>query len=432
MSEPASKRPRSSALFEQGRRVVPGGVNSPVRAFRSVGGNPVFFAKGHGAYLEDVDGNRYVDCIGSWGPLILGHAHPEVVEAVCDAARGSTSFGACTEREVQFATKLTEALPSIQKVRLVSSGTEATMSAIRLARGFTGRDRIVKIDGGYHGHVDSLLVAAGSGVATLGIPDSVGVTKGTAADTIVVPFNDEAAMRAAFEANGKTIAAIIIEPMAGNMGCVAAKPGYLEALRKITNEHGALLVFDEVITGFRLGYGGAQGRFGVTPDLTCLGKVVGGGLPIGAFGGRAEIMDKLAPEGPVYQAGTLSGNPVAVAAGLKTLEILRRPGTYESLEEKTAKLTAELAAHAKAAGVPLTLNRVGSVFTCFFTDGEVVDYATAKRSDTKRFAKFFTAMLDHGVYFPPGQFECAFVSTAHDDAALSRISSAFAAALKAL
>jgi glutamate-1-semialdehyde 2,1-aminomutase len=426
-------RTRSSELFARARRVIPGGVNSPVRAFRGVGGDPVFFAKARGALVWDVDGNEYVDYVGSWGPMILGHAHPEVLEAVREAAASGTSFGAPTEREVELAEKISRAVPSMKVTRLVSSGTEATMSALRLARGATMRDRIIKIDGGYHGHADCLLVKAGSGAATLGLPGSAGVTAHTAADTTTVPWNDLDGMRAAFRAQaGGPVAAVIVEPVCGNMGCVPPRAGYLEALRELTREHGTLLIFDEVMTGFRVAYGGAQARYGIEPDLTCLGKIIGGGLPAAAYGGREDLMRQIAPDGPVYQAGTLSGNPLAVAAGLKTLELVERPGTYEALERASARLTGGLASLAREAGVPLQSNRVASMFTGFFSGDEVFDYASAKRSDTARFGKFFHAMLDRGVYLAPSQFEAAFVSLAHDDAALDRTLDAARHAFRAL
>jgi glutamate-1-semialdehyde 2,1-aminomutase len=413
-------RSRSAALFQEGKRVIPGGVNSPVRAFRGVGGDPVFFARGKGAYLYDVDGNEYIDYVGSWGPLIVGHAHPEILEAITSAAAEGTSFGAPTEREVRLAELLTQAVPSLEMVRLCSSGTEATMAALRVARGFTGRDKIVKVDGGYHGASDCLLVAAGSGAATLGIPGSAGVTAATAQDTLTVAWNDAAALGEIFNANRNQIAAVIVEPICGNMGCVPPQPGYLQALRTITKEHGSVLIFDEVMTGFRVAFGGAQALYGITPDMTTLGKIVGGGLPVGAYGGRREIMERVAPLGPVYQAGTLSGNPLAVAAGTKMLELLQRAGTYETLEHKSAMLVDGVAALARERGIALTSNRVGSMFTGFFSEGAVTDYASAKKSDTARFGKFFHAMLDGGVYLAPSQFEAAFVSLAHDAHAIER------------
>jgi glutamate-1-semialdehyde 2,1-aminomutase len=428
------ERGRSAELFARARRVIPGGVNSPVRAFRAVGGDPVFFARAQGPCLWDVDGNRYVDYVGSWGPMILGHADPDVLAAVAEAAQGGTSFGAPTEREVEFAELLCEAVPSMQRVRLVSSGTEATMSALRVARGYTGRPKIVKIDGAYHGHADALLVAAGSGAATLGIPGSAGVTPGAAQDTLTVEWNDLPAMRELFarhvdERGVSQIAAVIVEPVCGNMGCVPPDPGYLEALRALTIEHGTVLIFDEVMTGFRLAYGGAQARYGIKPDLTCLGKIVGGGLPAAAYGGRADIMDFIAPTGPVYQAGTLSGNPLAVAAGLTLVRKLRDPAIYETLEHRTARLCLELEAVFRAASVPVQLNRVGSMFTFFFTDEPVRSYRDAKRSDTAAFARFFRGLLDHGVYLPPSQFEAAFLSTSHGAEQLEQTVEAVRAAL---
>jgi glutamate-1-semialdehyde 2,1-aminomutase len=404
---------RSQAIFERARAVIPGGVNSPVRACRSVGADPLFIARGSGAAVFDADGNRYLDLIGSWGPLILGHAHPEVLATIVEAAASGTTFGAPTEIEVQFAEALRAAVPSMEMVRAVSSGTEATMSALRLARGFTGRPKIIKADGGYHGHADCLLVAAGSGAATLGIPGSAGVPEGAARDTLVVAYNDLAAVEQALAAGD--VAAVIIEPVAGNMGLVEPAPGYLEGLRALTAKHGTVLIFDEVMTGFRVAYGGAQARYGITPDLTTIGKVIGGGLPAAAFGGRAEIMQKLAPLGPVYQAGTLSGNPLAMAAGLKAMEILGRPGTYDRLEELGRRLGDGLAEAARAAGVPACVNRVGSMLTLFFAPGPITDYATAKVADTARFGTFFRNMRDRGVFLPPSQFEAMFVSLAHTD-----------------
>ena len=404
---------RSQAIFERARAVIPGGVNSPVRACRSVGVDPVFIAQGSGATVTDADGNRYLDLIGSWGPLILGHAHPEIMQTIAETMAAGTTFGAPTEVEVRFAETLRAAVPSMEMVRAVSSGTESTMSALRLARGFTGRPKIVKADGGYHGHADCLLVAAGSGAATLGIPGSAGVPEGAARDTLVVPYNDLPAVERALSEGD--VAAVIIEPVAGNMGLVEPAPGYLEGLREMTARHGTVLIFDEVMTGFRVAYGGAQARYGVTPDLTTLGKVIGGGLPAAAFGGRAEIMQKLAPLGPVYQAGTLSGNPLAMAAGLKAMEILARPGTYERLEALGQKLGDGLAAAAAAAGVRACVNRVGSMLTLFFAPGPITDYASAKAADTARFGAFFRKMRDRGVFLPPSQFEAMFVSLAHSD-----------------
>jgi glutamate-1-semialdehyde 2,1-aminomutase len=409
----SKNRVRSDELLRRAVKVIPGGVNSPVRAFRSVGGDPVFLARGKGCRVWDVDGNEYLDFLCSWGPLILGHAPDAVLAAIQAAAAGGTSFGASTEREVVFAETITRLVPSVEQVRLVSSGTEATMAALRLARGFTGKDKVVKAEGGYHGHADSFLVRAGSGAMTFGVPDSAGVPAAVAADTLTIPYNDVDAARTLFERHGAEIAALIIEPVAGNMGVVAPQAGYLQALREVTRAAGSLLIFDEVITGFRLGLGGAQERYAVQPDLTCLGKIIGGGLPVGAYGGRAEIMDRVAPLGPVYQAGTLSGNPLAVAAGQATLDRLIADPPYPALDRLGAHLENETLASAREAGVPLSLNRVGSMFTAFFTEGPVLDYATAKQSDTKRFARFHAAMLERGVYLAPSQFEAGFLSTAH-------------------
>jgi glutamate-1-semialdehyde 2,1-aminomutase len=407
-------RARSEEIFRRAQQVIPGGVNSPVRAFRAVGGTPPFIARGQGSRIFDVDGNEYIDYVGSWGPLLLGHRHPAILTALEIAIETGTSFGAPTEREVELAEAIRAAVPSIEMVRLVNSGTEATMSAIRVARGFTGRDLIVKFEGCYHGHVDSLLVKAGSGVATLGLPDSPGVPKSFSDTTIAIPFNSPAALEQAFGAHGDQIAAAIVEPVVGNMGCVPPEPGFLEALRDITARHGALLIFDEVMTGFRVAYGGAQQLYGIRPDLTTLGKVIGGGLPIGAYGGRADIMSRVAPAGPIYQAGTLSGNPLAVAAGLAMLCHLKsHPEIYPQLEAKTAALAA-------AALNGTTVNRVGSMFTFFFTKQPVTDYTSAKTSDTGRFAKFHGLMLDRGIYLPPSQFEAAFVSAAHSDSDVNR------------
>lgn len=417
-------RQTSLRLFERAVRVIPGGVNSPVRAFRSVGGEPVFIRRAFGSRLVDVDGNEYLDYVGSWGPMILGHAHPRVVDAVVAAAAAGTSYGAPTELEVRLAEKIAAAVPCVEVVRLVNSGTEAVMSALRLARGFTGREMVVKFDGCYHGHSDGLLSKAGSGLATLGIPDSPGVPAAFASLTLSLPFNDLEAVEAAFRAHGPAIAALIVEPVAGNMGCVAPKPGFLEGLRRVTREHGALLVFDEVITGFRLAYGGAQERFGIVPDLTTLGKVVGGGLPLAAYGGRRQIMEQVAPSGPVYQAGTLSGNPLAVSAGLAQLELLEDGRAYALLEERGRRLEEGLREAAAAAGAPITVNRVGSMVTAFFTDRPVRSYADARTSDTARFARFFRAMLERGIYLPPSQFETAFVSTAHSDEEIDRTAAA--------
>ena len=409
---------RSRALFDKAQRFIPGGVNSPVRAFASVGGQPPFVRRAEGAYLETEDGARVIDYVGPWGPALLGHAHPEVVEAVARAARDGLSFGAATAAEVEFAELLTSMIPSMRDgmVRLVNSGTEATMSALRVARGFTGRDKIVKMDGGYHGHADMLLVAAGSGAATLGIPGSAGVPKSIVSDTLLLPFNDPAALDEMVEAQGEEIAAIIVEPVAGNMGCVPPEPEYLEHMREVTEKHGIVLVFDEVMTGFRVAKGGAQARYGVTPDLTCLGKIVGGGMPLAAYGGKREIMEQIAPVGAVYQAGTLSGNPLGVAAGLATLRIIERDPPYQLLEKASARLFDGLAQRASGAGLPFTGNRVGPMFTGFFREGRVTDYESAKGSDLALFGRFHREMLERGIYLAPSQFEAAFVSTAHDDA----------------
>ena len=405
---------KSEALFERAQRLIPGGVNSPVRAFRAVGGTPPFIASGAGSHIFDVDGREYIDYVGSWGPLLLGHRHHAVVAALEETLAIGTSFGAPTEREVELAELISEAVPSIEMVRLVNSGTEATMSALRLARGYTGRNLAVKFEGCYHGHVDSLLVKAGSGVATLGIPDAAGVPDAFAGTTIALPFNSPDAVERAFDEFGPRIAAVIVEPIAGNMGCVPPAPGFLDALRYLTSKHGSLLIFDEVMTGFRVAYGGAQQLYGLKPDLTTLGKVIGGGLPVGAYGGRNEIMRKVAPLGPVYQAGTLSGNPLAVAAGLAMLRHLKaHPETYTRLERRTGELCA-------AAPQGITVNRAGSMFTFFFTPEPVTDFQSAKRSDVARFAEFFHWMLDRGVYLPPSQFEAAFVSAAHTEEDIHR------------
>ncbi len=409
---------RSEALFERARKSIPGGVNSPVRAFRGVGGTPPFMVRGQGSHIWDADGKNYVDYVCSWGPLLLGHRAPEIVEALERALETGTSFGMPTEREVDLAEAICEAVPSIEMVRLVNSGTEATMSALRLARAATGRDLVVKFEGCYHGHVDSLLVKAGSGVATLGLPDTAGVPKAFADTTIALPFNNLKALGECFDFYGDKIAAVIVEPVVGNMGCVPPAPGFHQALREITARHGSLLIFDEVMTGFRVAFGGAQQLYGIRPDLTTLGKVIGGGLPVGAYGGRRDLMSMVAPAGPVYQAGTLSGNPLAVSAGLAMLRYLKsHPEVYTQLEVRTARLAA-------AAPSSITVNRVGSMITFFFTSAPVTDYDSAMKSDRARFAEFHRWMLDRGFYLPPSQFEAAFVSAAHTEEDIERTAEA--------
>jgi glutamate-1-semialdehyde 2,1-aminomutase len=422
----------SKALFARAQERIPGGVNSPVRAFRGVGGDPVFFREATGAWMTDVDGNRYVDLVGSWGPLILGHAYPPIIEALIEAARRGTTYGAPAPGEVELAELLCATVPSVEKVRLVSSGTEATVAAIRLARGFTGRDYVLKFEGCFHGAGDPFLVKAGSGVETLGLPDSPGVPAALAKLTLTAPYNDLGAVERLFAEKGQEIACAIIEPVVGNMGVLVPKPGYLQGLQELCRKHGVLFVLDEVMTGFRLARGGAQELYGLKPDLTTFAKVVGGGMPLGAYGGRRDILSKIAPEGPVYQSGTLSGNPVAVAAGLACLKALAAPGTYARLEQLGAMLEQGLKAEAQAAGVPVTLNRVGSMLTVFFCDTPVYDYASAKKADTARFGRFFHAMLREGVYLPPSQFEAAFVSLAIGEAEVAHILAAARKAFRSL
>ncbi len=408
----------SGELFEKAKKVIPGGVNSPVRACRSVGCDPVFITRASGANLWDADGNKYIDFVASWGPMIMGHAHPEIVEAVARAAASGTSFGAPTPTEIDLAAMVVEALPTVEKVRFVNSGTEATMSAIRLARGYTGKKVVVKFDGCYHGHADSFLVKAGSGVLTLGIPGSPGVPDEIVKNTISIPYNDEKILEATLRDEQLAIACVIVEPVAGNMGCIPPAPGFLQKLRSLTSELGIVLIFDEVITGFRLAYGGAQQYYNVHPDLTCLGKIIGGGLPVGAYGGRAEIMDGVAPDGPVYQAGTLSGNPLAMAAGIAALKILQKPGFYEALEAKSAAFAERLSEVADRVGIPVQLNRVGSMMTAFFTGEEVTDFSSAMLADTRLYALHYRQMLAGGIYLAPSQFEVAFISAAQSESDL--------------
>lgn len=420
----------SRLLHQRALASIVGGVNSPARAFASVGGDPLFIERADGSRIWDADGNEYIDYIGSWGPMIAGHAHPDIVAAVKEAAERGTSFGASTEIEIQLAEKIRAMMPSIELLRMVNSGTEATMSALRLARGYTGRSKVIKFNGCYHGHGDSFLIKAGSGLLTLGIPDSSGITRGTAGDTLVAEYNDIEQVRALAGANRGDIAAIIVEPVAGNMGTVPPVPGFLEGLRELADAEGIVLIFDEVITGFRLSRAGAQGRFGVMPDITTLGKIVGGGLPVGAYGGRADIMSRLAPLGQVYQAGTLSGNPLAMAAGLATLNLIDNDETYEQLENTGAQLTSALLAAGENAGIDCTINTVGSMFTVFFTVNPVTDYPGASGSDAGMFARFFRAMLKRGILLPPSPFETVFISTRHDSTALEATIAAAGEALK--
>lgn len=414
------KTAKSKKLFAQAVKYIPGGVNSPVRAFKSVGGEPIFIERARGSKIYDADGNEYIDYVLSWGPMILGHAHSQVTRALKKAIDKGTSFGAPTSLEIELARLITKAIPSIEVVRMVNSGTEATMSAIRLARGYTERNKIIKFEGCYHGHADGLLVKAGSGAATLGVPDSLGVPEDYARNTITAPFNDLKAVREVMEREGRDIACVIVEPVPGNMGVVPPVDGFLEGLRKLTDENGILLIFDEVMSGFRVSYGGAQELYGIRPDLTCLGKIIGGGLPVGAYGGRREIMEKIAPIGPVYQAGTLSGNPLAMTAGIETLKILSKRGLYKRLDEASGYLSKGLRKEAGRAGVPTYSARIGSMLCLFFNSGEVRDYASAKRSDTKRFAKFFLVMLDEGINLAPSQFEAVFLSIAHTEKDLDK------------
>lgn len=427
---------KSAAAFEEAKKLMPGGVNSPVRSYRSVDCNPPFIARAEGSHIFDIDGNEYIDYVGSWGPMVVGHAHPQVVKALQEAATRGTSYGAPTLIESQLAKKVMEVYPSMEVIRMVNSGTEATMSALRLARGYTGRNKIVKFIGCYHGHSDSLLVKAGSGMATFGVPDSPGVTPGTAQDTITIPYNDFEAFKAVFAEQGAEIAAVIVEPVAGNMGLVLPKPGYLDLLRKVTTEHGALLIFDEVMCGFRASLGGAQAAYAVKPDLTCLGKIIGGGLPVAAYGGRRDIMEKVSPAGPVYQAGTLSGNPLAMTAGLETLKIITappepgEPDYSRVLTSRTKKLVLGVAQKAKEAGVTLQVQQAGSMFGFFFSDKEVTDYETSAAADQEAFKVWFKAMLEQGIYLAPSQFETLFMSGAHTDEEIDRTIEAAGVALK--
>jgi glutamate-1-semialdehyde 2,1-aminomutase len=426
------KTVKSTRLQKLAERLMPGGVNSPVRSYRAVGGTPIFISRGKAAYVYDEDGNRYIDYIASWGPLILGHAYPDVVTAIKKAAENGTSFGASCEKEVELSNLIVKTYPSIDMVRMTSSGTEATMSAVRVARAFTGRDLIVKFEGCYHGHADYLLVKAGSGATTFGTPSSPGVPKGFTANTLLARFNDIGSVQRLFRKHKDKIAAIIIEPVAANMGVVTPAVGFLESLRTITEDHGALLIFDEVISGFRLGLGGAQETYGVTPDLTCLGKIIGGGLPVGAYGGKREIMKLVAPIGPVYQAGTLSGNPLAMAAGISTINGLRKKGTYEKLNEMTRQLVEGVDNILKKHGITARINSIGSMFTIFFTDSDVVDYDSALKSDTKIYARFFKSLLKGGIMFPPSQFEAVFVSLAHTESDIDMTLKAFSRVVKSL
>jgi glutamate-1-semialdehyde 2,1-aminomutase len=420
----------SRKLFKKAIKCIPGGVNSPVRAFRAVGGNPLFIDHAKGSRIYDADGNAYIDYVLSWGPMILGHAHPVVIKALKKAADRGTSYGAPTALEIELAEQVLKIYPSMDKVRMVNSGTEATMSAIRVARGFTGRDKIIKFDGCYHGHADGLLVKAGSGAATFGLPDSPGVPKSYAKNTITLPYNDSAALTRMIEKDWREIAGVIVEPVVGNIGCVLPRPGFLETLRAVTKKHGIVLIFDEVMTGFRVSFGGAQKYYGIRPDMTCLGKVIGGGLPVGAYGGRRDIMALVSPEGPVYQAGTLSGNPLAMTAGIETIKELSKPGTYNKIEQKSSMLEAGLRDAAKRAGVPTRFYRAGSMFCTYFTDTDVFDYPTAKMADTKKFGRFFAEMLQQGINIAPSQFEAGFMSLAHTEKDIDQTVTAAYEALK--
>jgi len=415
LAEAMRKFDRSKALFKRASALIPGGVNSPVRAFRAVGGNPLFIEKAKGPRIYDADGNAYLDYVLSWGPMILGHSHPRVVKALKKAVEKGTSYGAPTALEIELAELVLKIYPSMEKVRMVNSGTEATMSAIRVARGFTGRDKIIKFEGCYHGHADGLLVKAGSGAMTFGLPDSPGVPKAYAKNTITLPYNDIKALKAMIEKEWRSLACVIVEPVVGNIGCVLPKPAFLEMLRKLTRRHGIVLIFDEVMTGFRVSFGGAQAFYGIDPDMTCLGKVIGGGLPVGAYGGKKKIMSMVSPEGPVYQAGTLSGNPLAMTAGIETIKELSKKGIYSQIEKKSSLLEKGLVDAARRAGVKTRFYRAGSMFCTYFTDTEVIDYATAKTSDTRKFSKFFSEMLQRGVNLAPSQFEAGFMSLAHTD-----------------
>jgi glutamate-1-semialdehyde 2,1-aminomutase len=424
------KHTKSITLFRKAKRLIPGGVNSPVRAFKAVGGNPLFISSAKGSKIYDVDGNEYIDYVLSWGPLILGHAHPQVVRAVQKAAERGTSYGAPTSLEIELASMIHSAYPSMEKIRMVNSGTEATMSAIRLARAFTGRNKVIKFEGCYHGHADGLLVKAGSGAMTFGVPDSPGVPEDYARNTITIPFNDLNIFEKVLKKEARDIACVIMEPVVGNIGCVLPKQGFLEGVRRLTQQHDVLLIFDEVMTGFRVSYGGAQELYNITPDITCLGKVIGGGLPVGAYGGKREIMSMVAPEGPVYQAGTLSGNPLAMTAGIETLKILSRRETYKRLIRKAEALEYALKDASKKAGIKTRFYRAGTMFCTYFTDKEVIDYATARTSDTTRFAKFFRKMLEKGINLAPSQFEAGFICLAHSQADINKTARAAYEAFK--